>query len=691
MFLNQNTRGVIVKHIISSITAVVTAFSLCSGMICTPELFRVRALKIGEGFHYEITESNEITILGFSDTRDPVQEIPTEIEGLPVTTIRYLFGNIEELVIPSSVTTIESGAFRNNMWLRSVTIPSSVTEVGTSLFESCDRLEYCDFGASVTEIPKSTFYDCPSLKSISYSETVTSFASHVFKGCSSLESITIPPQMTELPERLLNGCSSLTEISIPDGVTSIGSYALSGCSSLTEISIPDGVTSIGAYAFSDCSKVTELVIPEGVEVIGNGLFSGCTLLERVDLPEYALSFYENNTTEIFGRDLFRNCSSLTQVKLPYGLEDLGANCFDGCTALETIIIPDTVRSIAGYAFRNCASLQEVTIPHASVVDGVETFKGCTSLKELYVPETVYSFGYNCKDMFKDCASLESIYLPEDSYIDLTAFKGCDKLTEFYIGSMGFFSGSTPTKALGYIYDADSDTYTKREDLTIYCREGSKTQKYAADNGIAYEIVNGFHAEIEDIYNYAMNDSAPKPLSISSPDPAFINGDGTYRVSENGIPYNKCNDMLDLIIGTGMAQVDFPDLAVIPVEVNFDGTDISEIYETAAYSLEVADDGMYYLIIHAEEPVSKEEKLGRVNVFFNVYTSGVSEYLMGDVNLDGLFNVTDVVLLQKWLLGMPDAVLANWEAGDFYDDNVIDAFDLSLMKRVLLTESEKSLQ
>lgn len=56
---------------------------------------------------------------------------------------------------------------------------------------------------------------------------------------------------------------------------------------------------------------------------------------------------------------------------------------------------------------------------------------------------------------------------------------------------------------------------------------------------------------------------------------------------------------------------------------------------------------------------------------------------GDVNNDGNFNISDVVLLQKWLLAVPDTNLANWKAVDFCADNKLDVFDLCLMKRALL--------
>lgn len=65
---------------------------------------------------------------------------------------------------------------------------------------------------------------------------------------------------------------------------------------------------------------------------------------------------------------------------------------------------------------------------------------------------------------------------------------------------------------------------------------------------------------------------------------------------------------------------------------------------------------------------------------------VDVYIKGDVNADGKFDITDVVLLQKWILAVPDTKLANWKAGDLCEDNQIDVFDLCLMKR-LLTEKE----
>ena len=58
-------------------------------------------------------------------------------------------------------------------------------------------------------------------------------------------------------------------------------------------------------------------------------------------------------------------------------------------------------------------------------------------------------------------------------------------------------------------------------------------------------------------------------------------------------------------------------------------------------------------------------------------------IKGDVNADGYLTVADVVLLQKWLLAVPDIKLPDWKAADLIDDDRLDVFDLVLMKRELI--------
>lgn len=61
------------------------------------------------------------------------------------------------------------------------------------------------------------------------------------------------------------------------------------------------------------------------------------------------------------------------------------------------------------------------------------------------------------------------------------------------------------------------------------------------------------------------------------------------------------------------------------------------------------------------------------------------YVDGDVNGDGVYNISDVVTLQKWIQKYSDAKLANWKAADLFEDCKVDIFDLGIMKRELITK------
>ena len=67
------------------------------------------------------------------------------------------------------------------------------------------------------------------------------------------------------------------------------------------------------------------------------------------------------------------------------------------------------------------------------------------------------------------------------------------------------------------------------------------------------------------------------------------------------------------------------------------------------------------------------------------TSEADKYLKGDVNADGEFNIADVIILQKWLLAVPDTELANWKAADLCEDGTLNVFDLCMMKRELISK------
>lgn len=68
---------------------------------------------------------------------------------------------------------------------------------------------------------------------------------------------------------------------------------------------------------------------------------------------------------------------------------------------------------------------------------------------------------------------------------------------------------------------------------------------------------------------------------------------------------------------------------------------------------------------------------------SVFSGNKAVACIGDCNDDGTFNIADVVLLQKWLLAVPNVTIPDWKAADLCEDGRLDVFDLCMMKRLLL--------
>lgn len=65
------------------------------------------------------------------------------------------------------------------------------------------------------------------------------------------------------------------------------------------------------------------------------------------------------------------------------------------------------------------------------------------------------------------------------------------------------------------------------------------------------------------------------------------------------------------------------------------------------------------------------------------TEKTTQKIKGDVDANGVFNVLDVVMMQKYILGVGS--LIDYEMGEIYEDGVLDIFDLAIMKRLLLAQ------
>ncbi len=158
-----------------------------------------------------------------------------------------------------------------------------------------------------------------------------------------------------------------------------GKATIIGCSSdingAVEIPATLGgkpVVGIAERAFYGLN-ITSIVIPEGITTIGDNAFEDCTALESVVLP---------NTLSSIGRYAFSSCPIKT-IELPGSLNSVGENAFCLCLELENVIISEGTTAIGAGAFMFCDKLASVTIPASVATVGEAAFDGCEALAKVY--------------------------------------------------------------------------------------------------------------------------------------------------------------------------------------------------------------------------------------------------------------------------------------------------------------------
>ena len=126
-------------------------------------------------------------------------------------------------------------------------------------------------------------------------------------------------------------------------------------------------------------------------------------------------------------------------------------------------------------------------------------------------------------------------------------------------------------------------------------------------------------------------------------------------------------------------------------VNFDGTytNEDEVMEAVIYDGKIEVQKWWDYSEKQEQDIEDiiSVKYTNIQVVYET-TAASTTSLRGDINRDGVFNVSDVVLMQKWLLAVPNTKMADWKAGDLCEDNRLDVFDLCLMKRELINGTAK---
>lgn len=353
-----------------------------------------------------------------------------------------------DLIIPDSLTFIRDDTFSCCEGFNGkLVIPDSIVSIGDRAFMWCEGLNgNLDIPNSVKSIGYGAFWGCGGFSGdLVIPNSITVIDGMVFNECTGFNGkLYMPTTITSIGDGAFTKCTGLNgELVISDGVTSIGVEAFFKCSGFSgDLIIPNSVTSIGEGAFSECSGFNgNLTLSNNLTSIGNAAFANCSgFVGDLIIPTGVTSI---------GRDAFTYCSGFDgELSIPEGVTSIGANAFSLCKKFKgDLVIPNSVKKIDSYAFMGSGFDGELILSENVAHIGGYLFKGCGFNGELIVPASVSYIG---EDAF--ACKFSRVTILNDNC-------GFESLKYYTIGC-----------------------------TTIVGRAGSSAERYAAENGLNFIVI-----------------------------------------------------------------------------------------------------------------------------------------------------------------------------------------------------------
>ncbi len=408
--------------------------------------------------------------------------VPDTYRQRPVTSIgRKAFSKKQKITsvkLGDNITNIGEQAFAQCEALKSLNIPKNVTSIGRKAFLSCSALESdLVIPEGVTVIEEGAFGYCRLVKHITIGSNVQKIVENAFTDCDSLESVIIPNSVETIEKYAFSNCKSITDITIGKGVVTIGKGAFSNCESLTTVVFvaDSDLMLIEDQAFMNCAEITEISMPDSVVSVGNSAFEGCTKLATVELSEnvtYIGSYAFFETASWTNADnLVYIGNWVVDVKnkeaVSYDIADdtigVGAAAFIGCTKVQQIIIPDSVKIINFNGFAYMSSLSSVILGSGVEVIGQQAFMYCEKLSTVILGHwdwdtekmTESSLKRIERYAFYNCTALSSIEIPETvesigPYVFRKTAIYANSADVVYVGTENVWAVDWNSSGIGYI-------------------------------------------------------------------------------------------------------------------------------------------------------------------------------------------------------------------------------------------------
>lgn len=182
--------------------------------------------------------------------------IPPSLVYLFLLSVDMSLQELDVRILPHLI--ISSEAFRACEHLTMVDLGlSRITHISGNAFIACVNLETVVLPHGLETINKFAFFGCTKLQAITLPRTLSHIGEMAFGMCTSLVSIDIPARIQAIEECAFYKCTALSSVSLPEGLENILFFAFYGCTSLTEIRLPSTMKNVElGHVFTDTMDLT---------------------------------------------------------------------------------------------------------------------------------------------------------------------------------------------------------------------------------------------------------------------------------------------------------------------------------------------------------------------------------------------------------------------------------------------------
>lgn len=294
-------------------------------------------------------------------------------------------------------------------------------------------------------------------------------------------------------------CAKAGAYTLPDSVLCIGDSAFENVTGLTELTFTDNLQTVGMSAFVNCINLTE--IHGAVPFTYGNVFVGCESLKSLELAEYG----DANGT-----------AGITMFSLV------------GCTALETVTIPENRILVSDVSVLRCPNLKSLKLPALEDTGWtpVLTVADCGSLTELTLSAVAsYVPGVNCH--ISDCANLRTVTF-QAGYLAGVEITDCPALTKAV-----YLSGEKNCRESTFSGCGDLTVYGLSADRQIQNDCSAQNIPFVPLDGIKGDLNLDTQADVSDavlLARYLASDAAVRISEIGFRN-ADLNGDGAVEASD----------------------------------------------------------------------------------------------------------------------------------------------------------------